>query len=70
MSQWWFRLDSPSPPPPDTSVVYVRDCQFLDFLLNFAFPVALLFWLVTSLCRNAHHRTEPVETPPPLQKPL
>ena len=42
-----------SPPPPDVNyVVYVKDCQFLDFLLNFMFPMIIFVWMASLICRS------------------
>lgn len=48
-----------SPPPPDVNyVVYVKDCQFLDFLLNFIFPIIFFAWMTTLICRTRQSETK------------
>ena len=48
-----------SPPPPDVNyVVYVKDCQFLDVLLNFMLPIILFAWIATLSCRTRQSETK------------
>ena len=49
-----------SPAPPDMNhVIFVRDCQLLDLLLNSVFPLVMFAWIGSLICRSRQAETKP-----------
>lgn len=66
-TEWQFDIMKPPSTPgisPNAVMIFVQDCQLLDFLVNIVVPFALFFWIVTVFCRNRQSKYEEMHRTP------